>query len=55
MNGKYIEDYSVLKIRSIISLSKFHPYLQNAFIAIEDERFRQHHGIDLKEYSEHYG
>ena len=40
MNGKYIEDYSDSKVRSIIDLKEIPLHLQNAFIAIEDERFR---------------
>ncbi|WP_051585815.1 PBP1A family penicillin-binding protein [Caldanaerobius polysaccharolyticus] len=31
-----------------VSISKIPKDLQNAFIAIEDQRFREHHGIDIK-------
>lgn len=48
MNGKYIEDYSDYQVRSVVSLKQIPENLQNAFIAIEDERFMQHHGVDLK-------
>lgn len=34
--------------REIVSLSEIPQYLQNAFIAIEDQRFYQHPGIDLR-------
>lgn len=34
--------------REIIKLSSIPKHLQNAFIAIEDERFRTHFGIDIK-------
>jgi len=32
--------------RTVISLQEMPPYLRQAFIAIEDKRFYQHHGID---------
>ena len=34
--------------RSEISIKQMPKNLQNAFIAIEDERFREHNGIDIK-------
>lgn len=34
--------------RKIVSLGDMPTYLPNAFIAIEDERFYEHHGIDVK-------
>ena len=34
--------------RKIITLDEMSPYLPKAYIAIEDERFYQHHGVDLK-------
>lgn len=34
--------------RTFVSLDKIPLQLQNAFIAIEDERFRSHNGIDMK-------
>lgn len=34
--------------RTLISLEDVPEYVQRAFVAIEDERFRQHFGIDLK-------
>ena len=34
--------------RKIISLADMPEYLPKAFIAIEDERFYEHHGIDIK-------
>jgi penicillin-binding protein 1A len=48
MNGKYIEDYSDSQVRSVASLNQINPTIQDAFIAIEDERFREHPGIDIK-------
>lgn len=34
--------------RKIISMSEMGQYLPNAFVAIEDERFYKHYGIDVK-------
>ena len=34
--------------RDYASIDDISPYLPEAFIAIEDERFMQHHGVDLK-------
>lgn len=48
MNGNYIEDYSDSQVRNIVSLKQIPQNLQNSFISIEDERFYQHHGIDIK-------
>ena len=32
-----------------ITLEEMSPYLPKAYISIEDERFEQHHGVDIKE------
>ena len=34
--------------RKIISMSEMGEYIPNAFVAIEDERFYKHHGVDIK-------
>lgn len=34
--------------REIVSLSEMPSYLPEAFISIEDERFREHNGVDIK-------
>ena len=34
--------------REIISISEMSPYLPKAFVAIEDERFYKHGGVDIK-------
>ena len=34
--------------RQIISIEEMSPYLPKAYIAIEDERFREHNGVDIK-------
>jgi penicillin-binding protein 1A len=47
-SGNYIEDLSDIENRQIVPLSEIPKNVQNAFIAIEDERFKQHHGIDIK-------
>lgn len=48
LNGNYIEDYSDSQVRSILSFKDIPDSMKNAFVAIEDERFWQHHGVDLK-------
>ena len=34
--------------RKIVTLEEMSPYLPKAYIAIEDERFEKHHGVDIK-------
>lgn len=34
--------------RDLVGLDQISPYLQNAVVAIEDRRFYEHHGIDVK-------
>ena len=34
--------------RQVISLDEMAPYLPKAYVAIEDERFYTHHGVDIK-------
>ena len=45
-NGKVIEKIQTEEYRTIVSLSKIPLHLQDAFIAIEDERFKSHIGVD---------
>ncbi|SHH63926.1 penicillin-binding protein 1A [Sporanaerobacter acetigenes] len=47
-NGNTIEKVQTEEYRTIVSLEKMPPHLQNAFISIEDERFRKHIGVDPK-------
>lgn len=47
-DGKYIESLHGVENRTYVSLSKIKKYTQDAFIAIEDERYREHFGIDIK-------
>ena len=47
-NGKVIEKIQTKEYRTIVSLDKIPDHLQDAFIAIEDERFETHIGVDPK-------
>ena len=48
-NGNVIEQiHDPNENREIVPLSQIPEYLQNAFIAIEDHRFKDHFGIDLR-------
>lgn len=47
-NGKQIAELTGDENRRIITLSEMGEYLPNAFVAIEDERFYSHYGIDIK-------
>lgn len=44
----YIENLSDVENRTIVPLKRMPKNLQNAFIAIEDERYWTHHGVDVK-------
>ena len=44
--NKYLS-YSNNKKQTYIKLEDISPYLQNAFISIEDKRFYDHHGVDI--------
>ena len=46
--GNILHELTGEENRQIISLSEMGEYIPEAFIAIEDERFYQHSGIDLK-------
>ena len=46
--GNEIEKIQTQEYRTVVDLDKIPKNLQNAFIAIEDERFRSHIGIDPK-------
>ena len=48
INGNVIADLSGDEKRKIISLDQMAPYLTKAYIAIEDERFYEHDGVDFK-------
>lgn len=46
--GTIIAELSGDENRKIITLQEMSPYLPKAYIAIEDERFKTHHGVDIK-------
>ena len=47
-NGEVLADLSGDEKRKIITLDEMADYLPKAYIAIEDERFYTHNGVDLK-------
>ena len=46
--GNVLAELNGDESRKIITLEEMSPYLPKAYIAIEDERFEQHHGVDIK-------
>ena len=46
--GNLITDYKGTEDRIMVSIDEIPKTLQNAFIAVEDARFYQHNGVDLK-------
>lgn len=48
MNGNIIAELSGDENRETISLSEMSQYIPKAFVAIEDERFYDHSGVDIK-------
>jgi len=46
--GNVLAELSGDENRKIITLEDMSPHLPNAYIAIEDERFKTHHGVDIK-------
>ncbi len=47
-NGNLIERIHTEEYRTVVPLDRIPVHVRNAFIAIEDERFRSHKGVDLK-------
>ena len=47
-DGEILAELTGDSNRKIITLEEMSPYLPKAYIAIEDERFEKHHGIDIK-------
>ncbi len=47
-DGELIEKIQVPEFRTVVDLNEIPKHLQDAFIAIEDERFEKHIGIDPK-------
>ena len=48
INGNYLATLNADEKREIITLEEMSEYLSKAYIAIEDERFNEHYGIDVK-------
>ena len=46
--GNLITDYKGTEDRSMVSIDEIPEMLQNAFIAVEDARFYEHNGVDVK-------
>ena len=46
--GAVLAELSGDENRKVVTLEEMSPYLPKAYIAIEDERYYQHHGVDLK-------
>ena len=46
--GNVLAEVSGDENRKIITLEDMSPYLPKAYIAIEDERYETHHGVDIK-------
>jgi len=47
-NPKRFEEFEAGENRIWVSIDKMPKHLQDAFVAIEDQRFYKHHGVDLK-------
>lgn len=47
-DGNYIQDFADGEVRTIIPSNEIPDHLKKAFVAIEDERFYSHHGVDFK-------
>ena len=47
-DGNIIAELNGDENRKIITLEEMSPYLPKAYIAIEDERFEKHNGVDIK-------
>lgn len=48
INGDTIAILNGSENREIVTMSEMSPYLPKAFVAIEDERFYEHKGVDIK-------
>ena len=46
-DGKIITRFHEEENRRVVPLSNISPYAQKAIVAVEDERFYSHHGIDM--------
>ena len=48
INGETIAVFSGDENRKIVTISEMSPYIPAAFVSIEDERFKEHSGVDIK-------
>lgn len=48
INGKVIANLNDSENRIVVSIDDMSKYLPDAFVAIEDKRFYEHHGVDIK-------
>lgn len=48
INGNYLATLNADEKREIITLEEMSEYLPKAYISIEDERFNEHYGIDIR-------
>ncbi|NLN98237.1 MAG: hypothetical protein GX127_07680 [Eubacteriaceae bacterium] len=46
INGEFYQELQSRELRENVSLDQIPEHVQNAFISIEDQRFRKHHGVD---------
>ncbi|MDO5725389.1 MAG: PBP1A family penicillin-binding protein [Tissierellia bacterium] len=46
-DGQLIEKIQTTEFRTVVPYDRIPKYLEDAFISIEDERFRQHNGVDI--------
>lgn len=48
LEGNLVEKIQAEELRTVVSINKMPKYLLDAFVAIEDERFYEHPGVDIK-------
>jgi penicillin-binding protein 1A len=48
LEGNLVEKIQAEELRTVVSINKMPKHLLDAFIAIEDERFHEHPGVDIK-------
>lgn len=47
INGDFYQELQGKEKREVVSIEQIPDYVQNAFISIEDERFKEHPGVDI--------
>lgn len=48
LEGNVVEKIQAEELRTVVSINKMPKYLLDAFVAIEDERFYEHPGVDIR-------